>query len=503
MNASWFEVDRRGLRDIVARRGMAWLVYELVSNAWDEKSTKVEVSLVPTEGVPSVTITVTDDNPEGFKDLRDAWTLFASSKKKGDAEKRGRFNLGEKLVLAMCSSAVIRTTTGAVLFDNNGRHARPKWKTDTGSTFEGDVHMTRAQLAEVLAGLDKLIPPIPTKVNGKLIDYRTPMIEFETFLPTEIADPETGALRRTTRKTMVRLYTPREGETAMLYEMGIPVVETGDAFHVNVMQKVPLNMERDNVTPAYLRDIRGHVLTYGHYHLTDAEKHAAWVTDAITAPTFNNNGDALDEVIAARFGIDRVAFDPSDPEANNIAVSKGMTVVHGGSLPGPVWDKVKEKGLIKPAGQVTPSPKPFSPDGTPLKFLDIETLPTDVRLGIEVYRWVGKKLLGFEPEVKLTQQWTWPFRAAYGHRTLILNYARLGEKHFRHRPQIYELAIHEYAHERASNHLSEEFHDACCEFGAKLAAFFDEFGGGEAAINSDREIDTKHGAKLSACMRAP
>jgi len=64
---------------------------------------------------------------------------------------------------------------------------------------------------------------------------------FNEVLPTVVADEE-GVLRKTSRKTLVRVYEPAEGEAAMLYEMGIPVVETGDRFHVDVQQKVPLNM---------------------------------------------------------------------------------------------------------------------------------------------------------------------------------------------------------------------------------------------------------------------
>ena len=85
------------------------------------------------------------------------------------------------------------------------------------------------------------------------------MAGFEETLPTVIADEE-GVLRKTNRKTQVRVYEPLPGETAMLYEMGIPVVDTGDRFHIDVGQKVPLNMDRDNVTPAYLRAIRVAVL---------------------------------------------------------------------------------------------------------------------------------------------------------------------------------------------------------------------------------------------------
>ncbi len=100
---NWFETDRKGLARLIERRGKSALILELISNACDaDGTTTVDVKIEPEEGVPKAWVTVTDDAPDGFVDLRHAWTLFAESSRKGDAEKRGRFNLGEKLVLALC-----------------------------------------------------------------------------------------------------------------------------------------------------------------------------------------------------------------------------------------------------------------------------------------------------------------------------------------------------------------------------------------------------------------
>lgn len=50
------------------------------------------------------------------------------------------------------------------------------------------------------------------------------------------------------------------------------------------------------------------------------------------------------------------------------------------------------------------------------------------------------------------------------------NLIRLGHKWFDQglREEVDELLIHELAHYLASDHLSEEFHEALCEIGAKL-----------------------------------
>ncbi len=93
---SWFEVDKNGLAKILERKGKVFAFYELISNAWDTNATEVKVIAVSV-GRGKVQLTVEDDDPQGFAFLSHAFTLFAESSKKGDAELRGRFNLGEKV----------------------------------------------------------------------------------------------------------------------------------------------------------------------------------------------------------------------------------------------------------------------------------------------------------------------------------------------------------------------------------------------------------------------
>lgn len=482
----WFGVDKSGLAQLAERRdGKAWVLYELISNAWDEASTKVAVELHPEDGKPYVTIIVTDDNPEGFANLAHAWTLFARSKKRSDATVRGVFTLGEKLVLSLCTEALIKTTTGAVLFDHTGRHSRNQWKTKAGSVFEGTVRMTREELAEVRARAQHLIPPahVATTIDGVPLPVREHVWQINATLPT-IKENADGQLAPTRRMTTLRLYQPAPGETAWLYEMGVPVVETGDALHISVEQKVPLNMERDNVTPAYLREVRALVVQHAHQILSAEDKHKPWVTDAMTHDLVEPA--AVNDVLDARFGPERVAADPSDREAEDIAKSRGMTVVHGGSLPGEVWSKAKAAGLIKPAGQVTPSPKPFHEDGAPLK-LATEAQRDRALRGIRTYQYLARKLLGVALEVVLADDPGWAFLGAYRKTPaprLTLNLAKLGFAHFtdgKMRGALIRLAIHEFAHHYAGNHLSEEYHEACCELGAKLAVLISDIGLSERA----------------------
>src|SRR5271166_5190602 len=71
------------------------------------RSVPSTVALTKQPGVRHALLRVEDDDPEGFSSLTDSFTLFADSSKKGNVQQRGRFNLGEKLVIAMCCKAEI------------------------------------------------------------------------------------------------------------------------------------------------------------------------------------------------------------------------------------------------------------------------------------------------------------------------------------------------------------------------------------------------------------
>ena len=76
---SVFEVDHKGMRQVYRGRGLHRMLYELVSNAFDEKVTRVEVELVLGTSGRTVGVVVRDDSPDGFRDLAEAWTMFAPS----------------------------------------------------------------------------------------------------------------------------------------------------------------------------------------------------------------------------------------------------------------------------------------------------------------------------------------------------------------------------------------------------------------------------------------
>ena len=379
MKKNWFDVDKEGLAKVLARRGKGFVVNELIQNSWDTRAGTVNVDLDPVEGKPLASLVVKDDDPDGFSDLRHAYTLYAESAKKSDPNKRGRYNLGEKLVLALCEKATIVTTKGGVAFDQDGRKAM-RSKTDSGSVFTAMIRLTRPEIEEVRKAVKMLIPPpgIKTRFNGELLAERTPLTSFDMALMTEIADSE-GMIRKTVRTTKVEVYEVRDGEKAHIYEMGIPIVETGDKYHYNIGQKVPLNADRDNVTPAYLQEVRVEVLNRMKDKITKEDATSSWVRDA--AADENVSKEAVEKVVTLRFGEKRVISDPSDPEGTKRAMAEGYTVIPPGALSGAEWKNVKQYEAARPAGQVTPSPKPYSLTGEA-----INTIPTHPGSGMKATR---------------------------------------------------------------------------------------------------------------------
>jgi len=147
-------------------------------------------------------------------------------------------------------------------------------------------------------------PGLTLIINGEEISRREPLHKFEHQLPTEIGDD----LRPSRRVTMVEVYDPGV-DVPMLYELGIPVVETEDKWHINVCQKVPLNIDRDNVTPAYLRQVRVAVFNQMHRHITEEDATTTWVTEASSDKECSP--EAAETLRIKRYGERSVASDRS------------------------------------------------------------------------------------------------------------------------------------------------------------------------------------------------
>jgi len=466
--SNWFDVDKAGLKKVQSEKDKFFIIQELISNALDENINSINVELIKdkTNGSSrTYKLSVKDDSPDGFKNLSHAYTMFADSYKKGNVKQRGRFNLGEKLALAMFKNAQIISTKGSVLFSEKGRTTN-RCKTKSGTTFIGRLTLTYDECQSMLNKAKDIIVPkgITLKVNNLHIDRCDDVIKtFKTFLPTIISDAD-GNLTKTVRETVVEIY-PKSRNQGMIYELGIPVVESDVDYDINVMQKIPLNKDRDNVTPAYNKKLCAEVLNHCHNYLTEEQVKHGWVTTALEQA----DSKAVADVISKKHGEDAVVYDLKDTEANKKAFADSREIIHGGSYNSKVWENIrtvsKNTDLFKSAGQYPQYAKPkFGGGAKPVERTE------KINEVVDYAKDMFFKLFTAELNVSVHDGSGASATFCRATNGLSLFYNVLGKKWFdleNNKEKILSLLIHEFAHYIESDHLSKNFHDACCDIGAK------------------------------------
>ena len=225
--SKWFDVSKSGLKKIQSEKNKFFIIQELVSNAFDENISFVDIELSQIKNSRHWELFVGDDSPDGFKDLTHAYTLFAESYKKGNVKQRGRFNLGEKFALAMFRTARIISTKGSIIFNEDGSRSHSGKKTESGTKFTGEIKLNESELKDLVNQCNKIKVPkgVTLNVCGDHKYYETPKYTFETTLPTIIADEE-GNLKKTSHKTVVEVY-PKSGNKGFIF---VGICQTNNIF---------------------------------------------------------------------------------------------------------------------------------------------------------------------------------------------------------------------------------------------------------------------------------
>lgn len=470
-----FEVDVAGLQQSIADDAVR-ILFEPIANALDTDARFVWVTFTMRRGIAA--LTVEDDDPHGFHALEEAYTLWAPSRRKATAQARGRFGEGEKMLVALAHprAVVISSTTGTVTFANGKRivaRGRDNRRA-RGSCVTAEVALSPEQAEAFRARVRTLLVPegvhVQLRLDGEAPVDLVPRAAITTCtatLPTVLADAS-GVLRATRRQTEVRVHAVREGEAAMLYELGVPVCDIPGPWHLDIGQKVPLGRDRSSVTPAYLRAVQVAVLSAAHGHLPDAHLRDAWVTGALAVVS----PDALRALVHRTHGERAVIFDPSCREASKRAVDDGRTVVHGGTYDRDIWEAIKTHGVLRPAGDYKElrGDVPTSPDGVPNIPRD-EWRPEWRRL--EAYTRAVAAVVGFPAVdvafIRLPGQRAGAWCSPRLHR-VTYNVAMLPGRFFGDQEAVDDLIIHELAHIKGGEHLTDRFEAELSRIGARLRA---------------------------------
>ncbi|MCX5956452.1 MAG: ATP-binding protein [Cyanobacteria bacterium] len=258
-SAGWLSISTEGFAAMNAARPAEHLIKELVQNAFDSfvegQPGRIELRYgSQTEGF----VVECADNGSGISNLGDLRVVYLTHKTDSHL-KRGRFGRGFKE--ALCIAEQARVTSGdqqlEFLLENGERVTRQGVVSDMGTGTR--VWMRMPWPAETRDRLDAyfaqfLVPEgIELVVNGERISARAVEHRVEANITTELYDAIGQSWKKPSRTTAIHLVRTQPGETATIYEMGIPVaaVDWNMPYHCDVQQRVPMNPNRDAVASGY------------------------------------------------------------------------------------------------------------------------------------------------------------------------------------------------------------------------------------------------------------
>ena len=437
-----FEVSTEGMRMLHDGRPLWQLVKELVANCWDEEVSLCSVS-INTAGKGIIEIKVEDDG-NGFSDITDSYTLMKPTPKMGNANVRGRFNIGEKELLSIAREATIETVGYTVKFPIRGHRKQRRNDRVSGTVITATVKGRQDEIETTLDMLGNFIPPenVTYTLQSNFVQVnplrqRSKVTSFNTTLKTVLSSGPNEPIRNTKRKTRVDVYKS-ESEHGGIYEMGIFIQPIEMPYDVNINQKVPLPPNRDVVSTAYLQDIYAEVLGRVKDEIKADDASTNWINMALSD---ERTTTATVEVMKDKQLGDNAVLWSSDELANEDAYLAGKDIVHSRTLSPVIRDKFKSVGLKTSQELFGANRKMRIPYGIPTK---------DMR---KVERWtkyIAEKLLDIGCTVTFSNNPKANELATYSSdsNNLDFNVGRLGEEWFEQAPKEKQtkIIVHELGH---------------------------------------------------------
>jgi len=339
---NWFEVSKDGLKRWQTGKPLWYAIRELIQNAWDEPIENCIIETAWEGGVCKAT--VEDDSPIGFRKLSDAYTLFDDTQKRKDPGKRGIHNCGEKQALALCTKGKIETVKGTISFDRKGRHVSYQKKRQKGTKVHLEFKMKKSEYHQMLDMLNLFMIPkdIAVILNGEPLEYVEPLkVISQVRLQTVFERDE--QLVKTQRNTDINVHEPFKD--AWIYEIGIPVMQIDCKYSIDIQQRIPMGINRDTISPAFLKDVFAEVLNVTFEDIEKEEASESWVRDGFSDERATK--EATKNIFHKRFGDKVVTATPTDPLSMDRAILHGHNVVHGSEMSKEEWDKTRQHGLVK------------------------------------------------------------------------------------------------------------------------------------------------------------
>ena len=465
MSEGRLAVSSSGMRELHAGRSPWSLVKELVQNSWDEapEATVCEVEIGPGSGPGKTLISVTDDGP-GFSNIADAYTLMGASSKRASPIKRGRFNLGEKELIAVALEATIQTVGHTIHFPAEGGRQERRNRSKRGTIVHLTMPWKKAQRGELIERLKRFRPTeCRLVINGEEVERREPILTQKATLQTVLQNGVGEPMRMTRRSTNIDILA-RVANEAWIYEMGIPVQSIDGQYDLDIQQKIPMPPNRDTIGKAYLQDVQAEVLNAMHEQMEREEFGDTWIRTAVEDDRIVP--EAVQTVVKQRHG-DKVAMWSSNTDANMRAAEAGYEIVNPRAMSPEERKHVREHAGVESANDLfgrgpSVESKKVTPDSFKLAFADwVQNLGQTCNLRVQVQFFSA-------PEATVMASCT----ANTSNPIVRFNVGRLNDAWFCHRgPEQLALVVHEFGHalcDRPMEH-GPGWGEACCRIAGKLA----------------------------------
>jgi len=255
----WLDISVDGFAEQQRGRPLAHLVKELLQNAFDATGDQGSIDLWITSNGPGRVSVLCSDDGSGA-DVETVNVMFLTGKKDSVLQ-RGRMGRGFKEVLSVSDFALVKSRGQQLTFDHDEhgptirRQSWPSPKAGFHALF--DISHS-GEVGDALGYLRTVMPSHGTKlsINGRLVTARPAAHVIEGELETETF--QTGSWQRRTNGCKVRLVAAELSEIPLIYEMGIPIcpVEWPEQYHCDVLQRVPMNPNRDAVVSGYASKLK-------------------------------------------------------------------------------------------------------------------------------------------------------------------------------------------------------------------------------------------------------
>jgi len=309
----WLNVSLEGFAQQNQARPKEHLIKELIQNSLDAIGQKenglIEIEVKEEKMVVPRGVKIScKDNGQGVIDIENIRTMFWTSKKDSHLQ-RGRMGRGFKELLCLCSYAqVISFGQKATFHINTNKQKELLIEKTSDAKFQG-TSITMVFDWDYQETLDRLwkhfqcflLPPnVQMHFNSLSVLQRTPAHHIRQSLTTECFDGSKWVKPQCVGT--IELYPLERGEKGgLIYEMGIPIcpVEWDAPYHANILQRVPMNPNRDAVMSGFCAKIHRACLPTLITEMTETSSRSSWVGEA----AYDSKNEALQkEVLRKAFG---------------------------------------------------------------------------------------------------------------------------------------------------------------------------------------------------------